>query len=73
MAGYFLVIIVAVLGLAVSLVLASVLSVGLLYAVAVIFWGVVIATYWGMGDDLIMAALAAAAFIALAVMLVVNG
>lgn len=69
----FLVIVVAVLGLALALVLAAVLDVAALYIVAVAFLGVVAAAYWGVMDDVVMAGLSALLFGAIVVMLVVNG
>jgi hypothetical protein len=46
---------VAVLGLALSLVLAAVLDVAGLYIVAVAFLGIVAAAYWSSLDDIVMA------------------
>lgn len=68
----FLVSAAAVLGLALSLVLAAVLDVGALYIVAVAFLGIVLAAYWGLADDIVMAGPALLMFGAIAVMLVVN-
>jgi hypothetical protein len=69
----FLVIFLAVLGLALSLVLAAVLDIAELYVVAVAFLGIVAAAYWNSLDDVVMAGLALLMFGAIAVMLVVNG